>query len=392
MEIPEEKYNSVFYFNMAQEVKVVDRPYGNYWNPGQLDAKENFQAIGVVFINGPITSSGGASSYGMEYVSSTMMKMYADDRIKGFLVVGNSGGGASSAVDIMTDTINEIKQTKPVWGLVKKGGTAASAMYGIIAACSKIYAESEMSMVGSTGTMIQIDGRKANSESPDGVKHIRVYASKSTKKNEQFEAALNDDNYDLIRTELLDPINERFLQGILSNRPVLQGTDFENGNAKFAKDSVGTYIDGIKSFKEVVSEMSAEIEAAANPKSKSKNNFNKPKISNQMTVDELKQQFPETHQSIFQAGVNSEKDRVGTWMAHSKTDPEMVAKGIESGLSITGAQREVLIVKAASSAKVTALQQDSPPAGTTPPSAEEGEEELTEEEKEASAFYANILK
>jgi ClpP class serine protease len=391
MEMPEQKYNSISLYDINSATKVVDRPYGPYWSPGQLDSKESFEAIGVVNINGPITVSGGMSSYGIDYISSNMKKMAADDRIKGFVIVANSGGGSSMAVEIMTETIAEIRKTKPVNSVISKGGMAASAMYGILAATGKIYSEHEMNIVGSAGTMVEFDGRKANTEDPNGVKHIRIYASKSTEKNKAFEEALNHDNYKIIIDEMLDPINERFLNKMVENRPALKGTGYDNGHTKFSKDSVGTFIDGLKSFNEVVEETMVEYKSDfAKPTNKNNQNNNS-KIQNKMTVDELKQQHPETYNSIFNAGVASEKDRVGTWMAHSTTDPEMVSKGIESGLAITGAQREQLIVKAASSARVAKMENDAPQTGTTPASTT-ATEEVAEEEKEATEFYANILK
>ena len=43
-----------------------------------------------------------------------MLKLNQDKRIKGFLIYCDSGGGSSAAVEIMDNTISEIKKTKPV--------------------------------------------------------------------------------------------------------------------------------------------------------------------------------------------------------------------------------------------------------------------------------------
>ena len=61
---------------------------------------------------------------------------------------------SSAAVEIMDNTISEIKKTKSVYFLIKKGGLACSAMYGIISGSNKIYSESLMNIIGSVGTMI----------------------------------------------------------------------------------------------------------------------------------------------------------------------------------------------------------------------------------------------
>lgn len=386
LEIPDEKYNAVSFFKVTNETKVIDRPFGPYYNPGQLDGKEQFDGIGIININGPITKSGGASSYGIDYVSQTMLKMAQDERIKGFVIVGNSGGGSSSAVEIMTDTINQVKEKLPVYSLIEKGGMAASAMYGIMAASNKIYAEHEMSIVGSIGTMIQFEGKAANTESPDGTKNIRLYATKSIKKNIEMESALNDNNYDLLISELLDPINERFIEQVQSNRPILNGTDFSNGNTKFAKDSVGTYIDGIKSFSQVVDEVMADYNANYKPTStkKTKNNS---KTNSIMTEQELRNEHPDLYAAVFAAGVKQENERVGVWLAHHSSDPESVRKGIESNASLSAVERENFLVKASVNGRLNALKTESAAAITTPPS---GSKVESEEVTETESFYADV--
>lgn len=366
LELPEEKYNAVGYYNLNQETKFISSPY-------QLDNKNIFDAIGIININGPITKSGGMSSHGMDYVSSIMNEMAADDRIKAFLILCDSGGGSSAAVELMNDTINSIGQTKPIYSLITKGGMACSAMYGIISGSKKIYSESGMNMVGSVGTMIQFEGRKANTQSPDGTKYVRLYATKSTKKNLGFEQALNDDNYELMVSELLDPINENFTNMVSNNRPLLKGTDFDNGDVKLSKDAVGTYIDGIKSLSEVITEIEADFKSTPLVKNINQkttiekgpeNNINK-QIKNSMTLEELRQQFPETYSSIFNAGIQQEKDRVGTWMAHFETDPEKVKDGIKAGTTITATEREELLVKATANAGLKKIEAGSAAVITT---------------------------
>ncbi len=382
LELPEIKYNTPQVLDLSNSTKIIDRPYGTSENPGQLDNQDSFEGIGIININGPITVSGGASSYGMDYVSSTMLRMAKDERIISFVVRGDSGGGASAAVEIMTDTITEVKETKPVYGHVKKGGTAASAMYGILSACTAIYAASEMSVVGSVGTMIQFEGNEANTEDKNGIKRIRLYAPSSTHKNKWYEEALNNDNYELITDEILKPVNQRFLQLVLTNRPQLEGSSFDNGHTVFAKDGIGTFIDGIKSFSEVLE--LAEANKHKNPPKnlKQSNNIQGKK----MTKDELKQNHPNTYNSIFNAGIQAEKDRVGAWMAHAETNMDTVKKGIKSGESISATEREELFVEAANKKRLQDLEADSAEDLTTPES-KKGTEDTT---KEAVNFYADI--
>ena len=346
LDIPEVKLNSFEFLNTKSELRLISREW-------QLDKKNDFEGIGIINLNGPITKGGGMSSSGMIELSSTMRTLSNDLRIKGFIVLTDSGGGSSSAVKIMSDTINEVKQTKPVYALIDKGGMAGSAAYGIISASTKIFSEDAMNIVGSVGTMISFDGYKSNSESPDGVKHITVYASKSTMKNKAFEEALNNDNYDLLVSELLDPINENFINLVSTNRPQLVGTNFDNGHTVFSKDAIGTFIDGIASFDEVVDMVLSDSKSLEN------SNININSNSKKMTKESLKNEHPTIFSEIYQEGVQAEQSRVSAWMVHANTDMEAVNAGIASGKEISSTDTQMFLVKQVQKGNLEALKNDS---------------------------------
>ncbi|AGF91655.1 Clp protease [Cellulophaga phage phi47:1] len=377
LEIPTEKYNSIYTIDLlTSETKIVTETW-------QLRSEQDFNGIGLINLNGAITVSGGQSSYGVDHLSSQMSLMAKDSRIKSFLVLGDSGGGSSMAVEIMTDTIAEIRKTKKVYGLVKKGGMMASACFGIMSACKDgLWAESEMSIVGSAGTMIQFDGRAANTEEK-GVKHIRIYAPESDHKNHGFEEALNKDNYAVLTDELLKPMNDRFLSLIESNRPQLKGTDFRNGHTVFAKDAIGTFIDGIKSFAEVIAIAATGKEAISNKNINVNTNTN-----NNMTKAEIKAQFPVIYSEIVNEGVEQRSDQVGSWLAHMESDPKSVIAGISSGKDITATERENFFVKQNSLNVLKKLESGSAPevvtgegAATIPDGKADGEEAISTLEK-----------
>lgn len=383
LDIPEQKYNSISLFQVKSDAKLIQREW-------DLDSKDDFEGIGIINLNGPITKGGGASSSGMIELSNTMLTMAKDSRVKAFIIKTDSGGGSSGAVDIMGDAIQEVKKTKPVYALVTKGGMAGSAAYGIVSNANKIFSEDKMSIVGSVGTMISMEGHKANSQSPDGTKHITIYATKSTEKNKAFEEAFNNDNYELIISELLDPVNESFISRTLENRPQLKGTDFDNGHTKFSKDAVGTFIDGIASFDEVVQMVLTD---SKNTKP-SLNLINNNQNSSKMTKEELKNSFPDVHSSIISEGVTREKERVASWLAYQNADAEAVKNGIESGLDISPSQREQLLIKMNSSAMLANLTADATPAVTVAETATEivGEEETgTSKVDEVANSYKQLL-
>lgn len=267
------------------------------------------------------------------------------------MIYANSGGGSTMAVEIMTDAISEIRKSKPVFGLVRKGGMACSACFAILSACEEIYAESEMSMVGSCGTMVQFEGRAANTEDGEGEKHIRLYATKSVKKNQDIEEALNNNNFELIINNLLDPINERFLSLVEANRPILKGTDFDDGHDEFAKDSVGKFVDGIASKQEVIKKVLVKNKKTTNTNINQNSNL-------KMTRSELNQAHPELVQSIIQEGVIAERERVASWEAYREADSKAVSEGIASGNEISKAQSHSFLVAMATKGKVADLNAD----------------------------------
>lgn len=345
-EVPEVKLNSTFVYDLKSQTRIIEKEY-------QLNTREDFEGIALIKLNGAITKSGGDSTVGMEQISEMMFRMAEDSRIKAFMFLTDSGGGSSSAVELMIDCINEVKKKKPVYALVTKGGMACSAAYGIISACTMIYSESEMNVVGSIGTMVQFEGKAANSTDPDGTKNIRLYATKSTKKNEGFEEALNNDNYKIIINEMLDPINENFINKISEGRPKIESVAFDDGRTYFSKDVVGSFIDGIKSFSAVIEEITG-LEEFTGEKEFNTNINNK-----QMTKAEFKSANPEAYNEIFAEGVAQAYDTVGAWMAHVETDPKAVAEGIQSQKKISETQREQLLVKQNSKSRVKSMIDES---------------------------------
>jgi ClpP class serine protease len=298
-----------------------------------------------------------------------MLTLSKNDNIKGFIVYANSGGGSTMAVEIMTDTIAEIRKAKPVYGLVRKGGMACSACYAILTSCEEIYAESEMSNVGSCGTMVQFEGRAANTEDEDGEKYIRLYATKSTKKNEDIEEALNNNNYKLIVNNMLDPINSRFLSLIETNRAVLSGTDYDNGHDAFAKDSVGKFIDGIASKKEVIKKVLVKTNKGTTEVSKNQNKIINQNSNSKMTRAELNSAHPELVQSILSEGAVNQQEVVNSWLAFYEADSKSVVEGIKSGKAILESQKNNFLVALATKGKVTNLGADNAKAIVTDPTA-----------------------
>lgn len=379
LDVPEIKMNSISVLEIKGETRIVNRSW-------QLRNDDNFEGIGVINLNGAITKNGGESSYGTKELSNQMIQMSRDSRIKGFVISTDSGGGATGAVQLMIDAINTVKETKPVYALIEKGGMAGSAAYGIISAATGIYSEDGMNIVGSVGTMIQFSATPHGNVDTNGEKTIVLYATKSTAKNKAFEEAINKDNYNLIINELLDPINENFISNVVSNRPQLKGTSFDNGHTVFSKDAIGTFIDGIASFDEVVNMILSDTKQGVN-KPKNNNSIK----SNTMTKEEIRSQFPTVYSEIMQEGVASEQERRASWNVFREVDSKAVEEGIASGLPIKQSETSAFLLKATNKGKVEDLKNDNAPDVVTGET-KTGVVEVTAEEKEVKEAFSFDLK
>lgn len=297
------------------------------------------ELINVINLDGVITKNGGASTNGTKKLSQQIITADKNERVKGHIIIADSGGGAGNAIQFMTDAMKSAK--KPVVSFVEKGSIAASAAYGIISASDFIMSESKENRLGSLGTFIQFSGTKKDNTDTDGYRSVRIYATASTHKNFDFEEALNNGNFKPIIDNVLDPSNEIFLNNIKENRPNIQ-EDQMTGKMFRAGDIVGTMIDGIGTFNDAVNKI-LELSNINKSNKNEVNNFNL--NDSEMTKQELKQNHPNLYQEIYNEGVMSERDRSGAWMAHVDTDTEAVKKGIESGEQISNSQREEFFVK-----------------------------------------------
>ncbi|MEN9914202.1 MAG: Flavobacterium phage [Bacteroidota bacterium] len=374
LDAPEQKLNSVSILEIKGETRLIN----DHWD---LKNSDSFEGIGIINLNGAITKNGGASTNGTMQMSNSMLQMSKDNRVKGFIIKTDSGGGSSAAVQLMIDAINKTKAIKPVYALVEKGGMAGSAAYGIISACTGIYSEDGMNIVGSVGTMISFSGTPHGNVDKNGEKTVVLYATKSTMKNKAFDEAINGDNYELLINELLDPINENFIASILANRPQLEGSSFDNGHTAFSKDSVGTFIDGIASFDEVVNMILSDTNTGVNKNQN--NNLN----SNKMNKEEIKQQHPAVYSEILQEGIAQEKERRSAWNVFREVDSKAVEAGIESGLIIKQSETSAFLLKATSNAKVNDLQGDNAVSFTTNETSTDAGSEVSSKQKELDKAF-----
>lgn len=212
------------------------------------------KSVYVTYLFGTMLKHDSCGDPGTRTIAAKLREADKDPDVVGHIIVAESGGGAANSVAELADAITACE--KPVVALVD--GIAASACIYAISYCDKILASHDMDMVGCIGTLIELSGYPKFHKDSDGYVTARIYADASTEKNGDYEAAL-EGNFNVIREQRLNPVNDRFLADIRANRPAVTDEQL-TGRTFFAKDVIGTLIDGIGSFEDAVQ---AVLELAA---------------------------------------------------------------------------------------------------------------------------------
>ena len=116
--------------------------------------KELKDRIAVVFAKGPILYGEGTQSIIAQGVFvETLEELAEDDWVKAVVLRIDSTGGSALTSELLWQTINKVKQQKPV--LVSMGNVAASGGYYIAAGADQIFAD-PLSITGSIGVFASL--------------------------------------------------------------------------------------------------------------------------------------------------------------------------------------------------------------------------------------------
>lgn len=214
----------------------------------ELDAPPP-KSVAVHSITGVITKFDQyCAPPGMETLMRQMRRAEGRENIIGHVLSIDSGGGEATNIETVARMIRQ-ELKKPV--VAHFNGYACSAAYYIAAAADEIYASEPTDIAGSIGVMITFaDFRKFWEEK--GVKIHEVYAEESKLKNEDIREAL-EENYDKLKTGLLNPYAQQFIKTVKEFRPQLQAEEAYQGRVYTAPDAhaIGM-IDGQMTFEQAV--------------------------------------------------------------------------------------------------------------------------------------------
>ena len=203
----------------------------------------------VIDISGAITKHNQACGpAGMATCASMLESAYRADNIRGIALKIDSGGGEGSAMRIMQDAIG--RRNKPVMAFIDD--FAASAAYGIAAACDVVTANNELAQIGSIGVYLSIADYSAKLER-EGIKLIEIYAPQSKDKNADVRGAIAGDKEAIASLEKTAGIFcESFINSVEKSRTekLQKGRDvWGTGKVFFAGEALELgLIDSIDTF------------------------------------------------------------------------------------------------------------------------------------------------
>lgn len=236
--------------------------------PTEQEEKVKTKVINVLPIRSVITKHDqSCGPVGTRTLGNRLLNADADENVIGHILIIESGGGQSQAVPELTEAIE--KCMKPVVAWID--GISASAAYHIACYAQEIIASRDFDFVGCIGTMMLFSGRKAKSEENSlGEVSVTIYADQAPEKNEDYEKAINEFDFKLIKDGILNPINEKFIADVKAQRPQILPEQLK-GKTFYAKDVVGSLVDSIGDFSTAVDHVLALANFNADPSTEGSN-------------------------------------------------------------------------------------------------------------------------
>lgn len=177
-----------------------------------------YDTTAVFLIEGTMLKHGSMSHYGTTEIAAAIKKAVEHDKITSIVLRIDTGGGAIDSIAPLVDVIQLARaKGKPV---VASCDLCASAGYFVATYCNEIHADNDISAeFGSIGVMMSFRDYQKYYEK-EGIKDHRIYSNLSEHKNQPLELALQG-KYDMIKTEMLDPLAVRFQKAVTENMPAL---------------------------------------------------------------------------------------------------------------------------------------------------------------------------
>jgi signal peptide peptidase SppA len=213
-------------------------------------------AVAVIPLDGALMKNDFCGYYGTSNMLAFFRMAEQTESVKEIILLIDSPGGTVDGTATFAETV--AASTKKTTALVT--GMACSAAYWIASACQEIILTSKTDILGSIGTMFSIRNYDKLYEEAGIVEHV-FYATQSKDKNKAFTDAQKGDGKALIK-ELLDPMNNEFLEGVRQGRgeKITSYETVTTGKTFIGKDAVANGLaDKIQSMEEAMKYISERV-------------------------------------------------------------------------------------------------------------------------------------
>ena len=265
-----EKNPSAFNEVKQAQVQIFDVSAGavlpGYYS-GFKDAPQG--SIAIIDVCGVIMKEDNCGDPGTASLGLLTKQADSNPNIIATIFRIDSPGGSVAGTEEFSNIIKNT--TKPTIGLVS--GMMCSAAYWIGSACDELYISNKTDMVGSIGTMMSFADAQPMWEK-QGVVFHEVYADASTDKNQESIQA-RQKNYDLVKQNILNPMNNVFLSAVKKNRGEKLDQEQTLSGKVFlgAKAIKAGLVDDIKTFEETVVRAQFLASQSTNNKNQSQTNM-----------------------------------------------------------------------------------------------------------------------
>ena len=201
----------------------------------------------VIRLQGSLMKADYCGDPGMATIGNYIKQADKHPNINKIILVVDSPGGTVDGTEALADIVKATET--PIDALVD--GMACSAAAWISSAADHVYATNDFDEVGSIGVLLSFADVQGYYEKM-GVKFHAFTASTSPDKIKWYED-LKAGKYDNYIKEVLDPLDQRFMETMKRNRPGIKDEHL-TGKVFFSKDVIGSFVDGIKTLDQILSE------------------------------------------------------------------------------------------------------------------------------------------
>jgi signal peptide peptidase SppA len=186
---------------------------------------------------------------GMATIGEIIKAAGAHENIAGIVLHIDSPGGTVDGTEALANIVKSIE--KPVVTFVD--GLMASAAFWVGSQADEIIASTDTDEIGSVGVLLSFADLQPYWESL-GIKFHKLVASTSPDKIKIWED-LRDGKYDTYIKEVLDPLDEKFMNTIRENLPNIEDKHL-TGKVFFARDLMGIVVDSIGTLDDAITRAS----------------------------------------------------------------------------------------------------------------------------------------